>query len=218
MRQLRILVLAPDANPDGVCGPLIGYLQAQALARIHKVTLVIRSSSETALRGMEGAIHSVDVIRLPLLDRIHAWCIDRIFRNNYYNQLLQAFTFWFSVAFECQAWRRMRARIKRGEFDVVLRLLPVSTVRPSPFAFFLRKGAVPFVIGPVNGGLPWPRGFRQAKMQHGWIAGLRPVYRFLPFARSTYRRAAAIIAGSSHTYAELIAHGEKLFFLPEKRH
>ena len=44
---------------------------------------------------------------------------------------------------------------------------------------------------------------------------LRSLYPFLPFARSTYTRAAAIIAGSSHTWAELAAHGEKTFFLPE---
>jgi glycosyltransferase involved in cell wall biosynthesis len=102
-----------------------------------------------------------------------------------------------------------------GEFDVVLRLLPISSIMPSPFAFYLRNGPVPFVIGPVNGGLPWPPGFRQASQQHVWISDLRCLYRFLPFARSTYRRAAAIIGASSQTCAELAAYREKLFFLPE---
>src|SRR5262249_13745457 len=117
--------------------------------------------------------------------------------------------------FEWQAWRQMRARIMAGEFDVVLRLMPITTVRPSPFAFFLRHGPVPLVIGPVNGGLPWAPGFRQAKAQNGWICGLRRLYPFLPFARSTYMRAATITAGSSHAYVELAAHGERLFFPPE---
>ena len=39
--------------------------------------------------------------------------------------------------------------------------------------------------------------------------------RFLPFAASTYRNAAAIIAASSQTYAEFGAYREKLFFVPE---
>lgn len=215
MDRLRILVLAPDANPDSVCGPLIGYSQAQALARLHDVTLVIRSSHEEVIRRRLGALHSVEVIRMPWLERSYSWSIRRIFKNNYNNQVLQAFAYPFSVAFEWQAWRQMHARIEGGEVDIVLRLLPVTTVRPSPFAFFLRNGPVPFVIGPVNGGLPWPQGFRQAKAQNGWICGLRNLYPFLPFAQSTYRRAAAVIAGSSHTYAELAAHREKLFFLPE---
>jgi glycosyltransferase involved in cell wall biosynthesis len=37
----------------------------------------------------------------------------------------------------------------------------------------------------------------------------------MPFAKSTYRRAAAIIAGSSQTYAEFSAYRDKLFFVPE---
>jgi glycosyltransferase involved in cell wall biosynthesis len=216
MKRLRILVFAPDANPEGVTGALIGYAQAQALARLHDVTLVIRASCEDAVRRRMGAVHSVEVIRLAWLERIYAWITHSIFRDNYYNYVLQALGYPFSVMLELQGWLQTRARIRAGEFDIVLRLLPAATYVPSPFAFFLRNGPVPFVIGPVNGGLPWPQGFRQAKAQnHKWVLSLRSLYPFLPFARSTYRRAAAIIAGSSHTYSELAAHREKLFFLPE---
>ena len=215
MNRLRILVFAPGANPESVCGALIGYSQAQALARLHDVTLVICSSCEDAVQRRQGAIHSVEVIRLAWLEHIYAWIIHWVFRDNYYNQVLQAFLFPLYVVYEWQAWRQTRARIRAGDFDIVLRLLPVSTISPSPFAFFLRNGPVPFVIGPVNGGLPWPQGFRHAKPKSGWICGLRRLYPFLPFARSTYRRAGAIIAGSSHTLSELAVHSEKLFFLPE---
>src|SRR5437870_7199196 len=96
-----------------------------------------------------------------------------------------------------------------------LRILPMAPVMPSPLAFFLRNGPVPFVIGPLNGGLPWPPGFTQLDNQREWVSGLRNVYRFLPFARSTCRHAAAIIAASSQTYAEFATYSEKLFFVPE---
>ena len=59
------------------------------------------------------------------------------------------------------------------------------------------------------------QGFSQADNQKAWIDSLRDLYRFLPFARSTYRRAAAIIAGSSQTYAEFADYRDKLFFVPE---
>ena len=91
----------------------------------------------------------------------------------------------------------------------------MTAVLPSPFAFFLRKGPIPFVIGPLNGGLPYVQGFSQADNQKQWISSLRNLYRFLPFARSTYRNAAAIIAASSQTYAEFAAYRDKLFFVPE---
>src|SRR5207245_3365538 len=106
-------------------------------------------------------------------------------------------------------------RIVAGEFDVILRLIPMTAVLPSPFAFFLRKGPIPFVIGPINGGLPFVQGFSQASNQRQWISNLRSLYRFLPFARSTYRNAAAIIAASSQTYTEFARYRDKLFFVPE---
>jgi glycosyltransferase involved in cell wall biosynthesis len=109
----------------------------------------------------------------------------------------------------------MEARIRAGEFDVVMRLMPIVSVLASPFGFFLRNGPIPFVVGPINGGLPWPAGFSQAQRQKEWISKFRGCYRFLPFARSTYRNAAAIIAGSSNTYAEFAAYKDKLFFIPE---
>jgi glycosyltransferase involved in cell wall biosynthesis len=215
MKRLRILVFAPDANPEGVTGALIGYSQAQALASLHDVTLIIRASSEDVMRRHQGQIRSLEVIRLAWLERIYAWMIHWIFKDNYYDQILQALFYPLSVALEWQAWWQTRTRIRAGEFDIVLRLLPVATHMPSPFAFYLRNGPVPFVIGPVNGGLPWPRGFAQAKAQNGWANRLRGLYPLLPFARSTFRAAAAVIAGSSHTCAELAVHRDKLFFLPE---
>src|SRR5205823_7712031 len=212
--MLRILVLAPGSNPGGITGPLIGYSHAEALARLHSVTLVIRHGNEAAVRRKEPGFQAIEVISLPWLHRIHTWSFRWAFKNNYRSQVLTAFSYLFCLAFEWQAWRQTRTRIMAGNFDVVLRLLPISSVLPSPFAFFLRRGPIPFVVGPINGGLPWPVGFSQADKQKEWISNLRNFYRFLPFARSTYRNAAAIIAGSSHTYNEFAAYREKLFFVP----
>jgi glycosyltransferase involved in cell wall biosynthesis len=215
MNMLRILLLAPDSNPDSISTSLVGYSHAEALARLHAVTLVTRRVNEEALRRTHTPFHGIEAISVPWLDRISAWSLRRIFKYDYGSHALTAFSYPFCLAFEWRAWRRLRTRIMAGEFDVVLRLLPVNPVMPSPFAFFLRSGPIPFVIGPINGGLPWPQGFSQADKQKEWISSLRNVYRFLPFARSTYRNAAAIIAGSSQTYAEFAAYREKLFFVPE---
>jgi glycosyltransferase involved in cell wall biosynthesis len=212
--MLRILLLAPSSNPDRTHGALIGYSHGEALAQRHAVTLVIHHDNEKAVRSKQASFYAIEVVSLPWLDRIHAWCFRWIFRNNFASQALTAFNYLFCLAFEWRAWRQTRARIMAGNFDVVLRLLPVSSVLPSPFSFFLRRGPIPFVIGPINGGLPWPTGFRQADKQKEWISNLRGFYRMLPFGRSTYRYAAAIIAGSSQTCTEFAAYREKLFFVP----
>ncbi len=215
MSRLRILVLAPDANPESISVCLVTYLHAEALAQLHTVTLVGRSWHDKALRRTQGHFHAVETITIPLLDSIFAWCLHRIFKNNFRSTVLTAFNYPFAIAFEWCAWRRMRTRLTTGEFDIVLRLSPVTSVIPSVFPFFLRGCPIPFMIGPINGGLPWPQGFSQADNQKSWFDSLRNLYRFLPFAKSTYRRAAAIIAGSSQTYAEFAGYRDKLFFVPE---
>jgi glycosyltransferase involved in cell wall biosynthesis len=146
---------------------------------------------------------------------LQAWIFRHIFRSNFDSQAVTALEYPFSVAFEWFAWRQLRRRIDEGEYDIVLRVLPVTVVLPSAFAFFLRKGPIPFVIGPLNGGLPWPPGFSQLEKQKEWVSNLRSLYRYLPFARSTYRHAAAIIAASSQTCSEFDVYRDKLFFIPE---
>src|SRR5438067_8306274 len=215
MNRLRVLVLAPDSNPEGVSIPYVTYSHAAALAQLHEVTLVVRSTVEDPVRRAKAPFRAIEVIRMPWLERIYAWSFRRIFRSNFTSQAVTAFGYPFALAFEWRAWRQLRHRILAGEFDVVLRIIPMTAVLPSPFAFFLRKGPIPFVIGPLNGGLPFVKGFSQAKNERQWISGLRNLHRFLPFARSTYRHAAAIIAASSQTCAEFAVYRDKLFFVPE---
>src|SRR5438309_10370934 len=215
MSRLRILVLDPGGNPEIASMPYVTYSHAAALAQLHDVALVIGSPSEDPVRRAKAPFRTIEVVRMPLLERIYAWSLRRIFKYNFDTQALTAFGYPFSLAFEWYAWRQLRRRIFAGEFDVVLRVMPMTPVLPSPFAFFLRKGPIPFVIGPLNGGLPWPPGFIQLDNQREWISGLRNAYRFLPFARSTYRHAAAIIAASSQICSEFAVYRDKLFFIPE---
>jgi glycosyltransferase involved in cell wall biosynthesis len=215
MSRIRILVLAPSCDPQAISIAYVAYSHAAALAELHDVTLVIGSPVEEHVRSAMAPFRAIEVVRMPLLERIHAWSLRNIFKYNFDTQVLTAFDYPFSLAFEWRAWRQLRHRISAGEFDVVLRILPLTAVLPSAFAFLLRKGPIPFVIGPINGGLPWPPGFTQLNKQKEWISNLRNLYRYLPFARSTYRHAAAIIAASSQTYTEFAGYRNKLFFVPE---
>jgi len=195
--------------------PYVTYSHAAALAQLHDVTLVVGAPVEANVRRANGPFRAIEVVRTPRLERIYAWSLRRIFNHDFTNQTLTAFGYPFWLAFEWYAWRQLRQQINEGEFDVVLRVLPMSAVIPSPFAFFLKHGPIPFVIGPINGGLPYVQGFSQAENEKQWTSNLRWLYRFMPFARSTYRNAAAIIAASSQTYAEFARYRDKVFFVPE---
>jgi glycosyltransferase involved in cell wall biosynthesis len=212
MSRLRVLLLGPDCNPETVSISFVSYCHAAALAQLHDVTLVVRAPVEDRVRRAKAPFRAIEVVRMPLLERIYAWIVRRIFKNYFDTQLLTAFVYPFALAFEWRAWRQLRRRIFASEFDVVLRLLPMPAVLPSPFAFFLRKGPIPFVLGPLQGGLRNAPGFSQPDKQ---FFGLRKLSRFLPFARSTYRHAAAIIFAVSHIRTEFAAYSDKSFFIPE---
>src|SRR5215831_11555484 len=211
MRRLRILVLGPDCDPETVSIPFVSYRHAAALAKLHDVTLVVRGPVEASVRRDNAPFRSIEVVRMPSFDRIHAWGFQKILKSNFDSQAVTAFGYPFSIAFEWYAWRQLRRRIFAGEFDVVLRVLPMTPVLLSPFAFFLRKGPIPFVLGPLNGGLRDAPGFSQPDKKREWLNfGFRNLHRFLPFVQSTYRDASAIIAATSHMRTQFAEHRNKL--------
>ena len=212
MKRLRILVLGPECHPTRVSIPFVTYSHAAALARLHEVTLVAGAHVEDDLRRANAPFRAIEVVRMPILQRTKELCMRRIRPDS---QVRTALEYPFAIAFEFLAWRQLRRRICAGEFDVVVRFYPLSVVLPSLFSRFLRHGPIPFVIGPLNGGLPWPSGFSQIEHQKGWVSGLRNLYRYMPFARTTYREAAAIIAASSQVCSEFSMYDDKVFFIPE---
>src|SRR5207249_8036559 len=128
MSPLRILLLAPDCNPDSITTPRIAYAHAEALARLHTVTLVVRAINEQSIRRAGGGFHEIEAIRLPGLDRLYSWALRHIFKYDYGRQSLTAASYPLQIAFEWRAWRQLRRRILSRDFDVVLRILPTVSV------------------------------------------------------------------------------------------
>ncbi|WP_141732275.1 glycosyltransferase family 4 protein [Oligoflexus tunisiensis] len=215
MKPLRILILSEQNNPDWISVPLVGYRHAEALARQHKVHLVTHVRNKPAHEKKREPFAEITYIDLGWIDTFYEWMFEKIFNSDFGSQALTAVRVPFYIIFEWLAWRQLQDLVQRQNYDCVLRLTPVAPVLPSPWARWTRSANVPFVIGPINGGLPFPAGYEQAQKQKEWISNLRKLYRLMPYARSTYREARAIIAGSSQTCSEFSAYQDKVFFLPE---
>ncbi|MFY9343823.1 MAG: glycosyltransferase family 1 protein, partial [Planctomycetota bacterium] len=203
---MKILLLAEAANPEWTSVPLVGFHQAAALrqvAAVHVVTQVRNRDALLRAGWKQGddftAIDSERVAR-PLhrlatiagLGSGRAWSLSTGLASLAY------------LYFERLVWRRFGDRIAAREFAVVHRITPVSPATPSPLARRCARAGVPFVLGPLNGGVPWPRGFLAERWREGelWSA-LRGLRCLLPFARSTFRHAAAILVGSSTALHEV---------------
>lgn len=215
MKPLRILILSEQNNPDWISVPLVGYQHSEALARQHRVHLVTHIRNKPAHEKRKGPFAAITYVDLGWIDDCYGWIFDKFFKGDFGSQALTAMRLPFYIIFEWVAWRQLKSLVRQQNYDIVLRLTPVAPVLPSPWARWTRRLKVPFVIGPINGGLPFPAGYQQAEKQKEWISSLRRLYPWMPYARSTYRNARAIIGGSSQTCAEFSSYQEKVFFIPE---
>jgi alpha-maltose-1-phosphate synthase len=217
-RRPRVLIIAEAANPELTSVPLIGWQLSRALAEIvdaHVVTQVRNKDAVERAGWKEGreftAIDSErvagPVYRAGEALRARAglgWTATTAFSSIYY------------YYFEHLLWRRFEADLRAGRFEMVHRVTPLSPTTPSILARRCREIGVPFVWGPINGGVPWPRQFRDVLRQEGeWLSYVRGAHRLLPGHRSTRRYAAATIAGSISVWEQLAEARERAVYIPE---
>jgi glycosyltransferase involved in cell wall biosynthesis len=219
VRRARVLLIAEAANPDWVSVPLVGASLARALAEVAEVHLVSQTRNAQGLAGAgwrEGrdlTLIDSEALARPL------WRLGAALRGGEGRgwTTLQALERIAYPQFERLLWRRLGARLAAGDWDLVHRVTPLSPTLPSPIAPRLARLGLPFVLGPLNGGLPWPAAFgRERRAEREWLSYLRGLHRFLPGHAATFRHAALILAGSLHTAAEVPARDRgRVVWLPE---
>jgi glycosyltransferase involved in cell wall biosynthesis len=114
-------------------------------------------------------------------------------------------------------WQRFKARFRAGEFDIVHRVTPLSPTSQSILAKRLTRWNIPFVVGPLNGGIPWPRNFiHRQHAEREWLSHVRSIYKLMPAYRSMRRYSSAILVGSNYTLTEMPRSIQgKCVYIPE---
>jgi glycosyltransferase involved in cell wall biosynthesis len=219
VRRPRVLLIAEAANPEWTSVPLIGWSLYRALAKVANVHLVTHVRNESALlrAGLrkERDFTSIDNERVASpLSKLATRLRGGANRGWTTITALQSVAYY---SFERAVWREFGRRLAAGEFGLVHRITPLSPTSQSIIAQKLAGINVPFVIGPLNGGVPWPRGFiNRQYAEREWLSSIRFLYKFMPGYRSTRRDSAAILVGSKFTYEDMPSWAQKkCIYVPE---
>jgi glycosyltransferase involved in cell wall biosynthesis len=219
--RMRVLLIAESCNPDWSSAPFVAWNHSQALACVAKTHLVtqVRNRQNILNAGLvEG--RDFTAIDSDRLEKPVMWAIAQVGASvrsgkGWTTQTAaSALTYQY---FERLLWRRFGEAIRARTFDVVHRLTPLSPTIPSPLAAWCYAAGVPFVLGPLNGGLPWPKEFRGLRAkEREWLSFVREAYKLVPGYQSTRRSASAIIVASQTTAGQLSsAYKRKAVYIPE---
>jgi glycosyltransferase involved in cell wall biosynthesis len=205
-KRAKVLLVIESCNPDWASVPLVGYHFYQAIARFADVKLVTHARNKPALvkRHPEADIEFIEpgawesryyrfVHRCSHIGSRTIWPI--------YHALFYPIYYFFNRAVQA----KYNDALLQGKFD----LLHVITPMMPRYPVAISKACLttPFILGPVNGGIPFPEAFaNRGRREFSQLNFLRTIGRYLiPDYRNTYQRASCVLAGSEYTQAWLAA-------------
>jgi len=214
--SLNVLTIMEQCNPEWASVPLVGYNFYQGIRKRVNVTLVTHERNKEALEKVRDG-HKIEYIyESDSLKRYYAFISGLTSRGGVNWPLQHALSYPVYGGFNRQVYRRFSRRVMQKDYDLVHAMTPILPRYPVKIIEACRE--IPFLLGPVNGGVPFPEGFTDvARKEFAQFNFLRIFTRMLPGYANTYKMADRVLAGSTYTMNMLkdmfgIDHHINLFY------
>ncbi len=198
-KNLRVLMIAEQCNPDWVSVPLVSYNFYREVSNIVDVTLVTHGRNQIGFEKHGYKSNVTYIQESPLLEKYHHLIGGLIEQGQTNWPLYNALAFPIYAEFDRAVYRLFNQDVKQGKYDVVHVITPMMP--RYPVSLIRACQHTPLLLGPVNGGVPFPKGFEAtAKKEKVFWNFLRPFGRHLiPGYVDTYKNADKILSASTYT-------------------
>lgn len=210
-KNIKVLLIIEQCNPDWSSVPLVAYRFYEQISQFVNVHLVTHQRNQAAL---DKVIEKVNVTYIPESSFTKPYYkivskVTSIGRINW--PLRNTLTYPIYEEFNQKVYQQFKIAVEQGEYDLVHVITPMMPRYPVKLIQACKE--TPFILGPVNGGVPFPNGFKKvARQESAQFNFLRTLGRYLiPNYIKIYKQADYILAGSSYTLKLL----KRLFQIPD---
>ena len=209
---MNVLCIIEQCNPLWASVPMVGFNLYKELRELARVTLVTHGRNRAGLEPVRCGHEIIYIDESPFIRNYYSATSRLSFIGGIIWPLKHALAYPAYAEFNRRVFGMFAERVERGDYDIVHALTPI--LPRYPYAIVKACRTTPFILGPVNGGIPYPDGFKEiARREFSGLNALRLFSRLLPGYAEAYTKAACVLAGSSYT-RDLV---RDMFSLPENR-
>ena len=198
-KKLKVLLIIEQCNPELTSVPLAGYNYYKHINKIADTLLVTHERNKSSLAKLNKKNKIIYIAESGLIKKYYAFVskLTSIGRVNW--PLKHALSYPVYAEFNRKVYQQFKHKILMGNYDIVHVITPMIPRYPAKVVNVCHE--TPFILGPVNGGVPFPSGFEKvAKQEFAQFNFLRAIgNRVIPGYQQTYKKADRILSGSTYT-------------------
>ncbi|WP_013322743.1 glycosyltransferase family 4 protein [Gloeothece verrucosa] len=212
-KKLKVLLIIEQCNPEWSSVPLVGYNYYKEISQLVDCTLVTHGRNEEALQKFPEHKNIIYIHEGSFSPIYHKLVSSITFQGRVNWPLYNALCYPIYEEFNNQVYQQFHISVSKGDYDIVHAITPMMPRYPVKIIKACHN--TPFLLGPVNGGVPFPPGFQKvARQEFAYFNFLRAVGRALiPGYVETYQQADKVLSGSTYTLNWL----KDTFSIPDNR-